>query len=98
MLRTPQHHSYRMNSATWALASAIAIRIAIFLQGKDLGFEVGMRDLMNTLALICAALASLGLGVMLAYAVCRAGFALLRLQAPRSESSAAPAKTQTIEA
>ena len=57
-----------------------------------------MRDLMNTLALICAALASLGLGVMLAYAVCRAGFALLRLQAPRSESSAAPAKTQTIEA
>jgi hypothetical protein len=57
-----------------------------------------MQDLMSTIVLICAALASLGLGVMLAFAVCRAGFALLRLQAPRSESSPAPAKTQTIEA
>jgi hypothetical protein len=67
-------------------------------QRKSLVVEAEMRDLMNTLVLICAALASLGLGVMLAYAVCRAGFALLRLPAPRSESSAAPAKPQTIEA
>jgi hypothetical protein len=57
-----------------------------------------MQDLMSTVVLICAALASLGLGVMLAFVVCRAGFALLRLQSPRSESSAAPAQTQTIEA
>jgi len=57
-----------------------------------------MQDLMSTIVLICAALASLGLGVTLAFAVCRAGFALLRLQSPRSESLAAPAKTQTIEA
>ena len=57
-----------------------------------------MQDLMSTVVLICAALASLGLGVILAFAVCRAGFALLRLQAPRSESSAVSAKTQTIEA
>jgi hypothetical protein len=57
-----------------------------------------MLDVMNTLVLICAALAALGLGVMLAYAVCRAGFALLRLQTPRTESAAVPAKTQAIEA
>ncbi len=57
-----------------------------------------MRDWMNLLVLICAALASLGFGVILAYAVCRGGFALLRLQAPRGEASAAPAKAQTIEA
>jgi ABC-type spermidine/putrescine transport system permease subunit II len=57
-----------------------------------------MQDLMSTMVLICAALASLVLGVTLAFAVCRAGFALLRLQSPRSESLAAPAKTQTIEA
>jgi hypothetical protein len=35
---------------------------------------------------------------MMAYAVCRAGFALLRLQSPRSDSSSVQAKTQTIEA
>jgi hypothetical protein len=57
-----------------------------------------MQDLMNTVLLICAALASLGLGVILAFGVCRAGFALLQLQAPRSESPAVPGKTQTIEA
>lgn len=57
-----------------------------------------MQDLMSTLALICAALASLGLGVILAFAVCRAGFALLRWQSHRPELSATPAKTQTIEA
>jgi hypothetical protein len=57
-----------------------------------------MQDLMNTFVLICAALASLGLGVILAFAVCRAGFALLRLQAPRAEASAVAVKPQTIEA
>ncbi len=56
-----------------------------------------MQDFMSTIVLICAALASLGLGVMLAFAVCRAGFTLLRLQAPRAEASAVSAKTQTIE-
>jgi hypothetical protein len=56
-----------------------------------------MQDLVSTVVLICAALASLGFGVMLAFVVCRAGFALLRLQSPRAESSTA-ATTQTIEA
>jgi hypothetical protein len=57
-----------------------------------------VQDLISTMVLICAALASLGLGVMLAFAVCRAGFAVLRLQSPRVEPSTVPAKTQTIEA
>jgi hypothetical protein len=57
-----------------------------------------MLDLMNLVVLICAALASLGLGVILAFAVCRAGFALLRLQAPRAEASTVAAKTRTVEA
>jgi hypothetical protein len=57
-----------------------------------------MQDLVSTVVLICAALASLGFGVMLAFAVCRVGFALLRLQSPRVDSLAATAKAQTIEA
>ena len=57
-----------------------------------------MQDLISTVVLICAALASLGLGVMLAFAVCRAGFAVLRVQSPRVEPAAVPANTQTIEA
>ena len=37
-----------------------------------------MQDFVNMVVLICAAIASLGLGVILAYTICRAGFALLR--------------------
>jgi hypothetical protein len=40
-----------------------------------------MQDAMNTLMLICAALASLAFGVLLAYGVCRAAFAQLRQHA-----------------
>jgi hypothetical protein len=66
---------------------------------NDLSFlRPAMQDFMNTVVLICAALASLGMGVMLAYVVCRAGFALLRLRTPPAEPAAVPAKTQTIEA
>lgn len=57
-----------------------------------------MQDLLSSLVLICAALASLGLGVLLAFAVCRAGFALLRLQSPRCESPVVAAKPQASEA
>ena len=57
-----------------------------------------MQDFVNTLVLICAALASLGLGVILAFAVCRAGFALLRMQPPRVTAVPVPAKPQTSEA
>ena len=56
-----------------------------------------MQDFVNMVVLTCAAIASLGLGVMLAYAVCRAGFALLRVQARPAEPAAVPAKTQPAE-
>ncbi|HEY0759843.1 MAG TPA: hypothetical protein VGD59_11355 [Acidisarcina sp.] len=41
--------------------------------------EDGMQDLVNTLMLICAAVAALGLGVVLAYAACMTAFAVLRM-------------------
>ena len=56
-----------------------------------------MQDFVNMVVLVCAAIASLGLGVMLAYAVCRAGFALLGVQARPAEPAAVPAKTQPAE-
>jgi hypothetical protein len=40
-----------------------------------------MQDVINTLLLICAALASLALGVMLAYGLCRTAFAVFRMHA-----------------
>jgi hypothetical protein len=55
-----------------------------------------MQDFMNTVVLICAAIASLGLGVGMAFGVCRAGFALLRTQ-PRTDE-AVRAKAQIAEA
>jgi hypothetical protein len=94
----PPHRSCRMSFAAQAFCRDRSLWKRGFLRERDLGFEAVMRDWMNLLVLICAALASLGFGVILAYAVCRGGFALLRLQAPRGEASAAPAKAQTIEA
>ena len=40
-----------------------------------------MQDFVGSIMLICASLAALALGVLLAYAVCRLGFAALRLHA-----------------
>jgi hypothetical protein len=40
-----------------------------------------MRDAVNMLMLICAALASLAFGVLVAYGVCRVAFAKLRQHA-----------------
>lgn len=40
-----------------------------------------MQELMSTILLICAALASLALGVMLAYGLCRGAFAVFRIHA-----------------
>jgi len=56
-----------------------------------------MQDFANLVLLICAAIASLGLGVVLAFWVCRAGFALLRIQAHPTESPAVPAKARPAE-
>ena len=48
-----------------------------------------MIDAVNMLMLICAVLASLAFGVLVAYAVCRAAFVLLRWHA-RSVANTAP--------
>ncbi|AXC13415.1 hypothetical protein ACPOL_4138 [Acidisarcina polymorpha] len=54
-----------------------------------------MQDFINTLVLICAAIASLGLGVLLAFAVCKGAFILLRSQA--DVPAPVPSKAQTAE-
>ncbi|MFZ0661566.1 MAG: hypothetical protein WAM66_02650 [Acidobacteriaceae bacterium] len=38
-----------------------------------------MQDAMNMLMLICASLAALAFGVLAAYGICRAAFAVLRI-------------------
>jgi hypothetical protein len=48
---------------------------------KQEGRKKSMQDALNTLMLICASLASMAFGVMVAYWICRAGFALLRIHA-----------------
>jgi hypothetical protein len=54
-----------------------------------------MQDIVNTAVLICAAIASLGLGVLLALAVCKAGFAALRLHARSSVPQPVKTDAQT---
>ena len=56
-----------------------------------------MQDIVNMVVLICAAISSLGLGVLLAFWVCRAVFILLRMQARPAESAAVQAKAQAAE-
>jgi hypothetical protein len=51
-----------------------------------------MLDAVNMLLLICATMASLAFGVLLAYGVCRASFAALRLHA--GQVAAQRARTQ----
>jgi hypothetical protein len=51
-----------------------------------------MQEAMSTLMLICAALASLAFGVLLAYGACRAAFA--RLLRHAGQMAAQRAKTQ----
>lgn len=48
-----------------------------------------MQDFLNTVALICASVAALALGVILAYFCCQVGFAVLRSRA-RAASPALP--------
>jgi hypothetical protein len=40
-----------------------------------------MQDAINTVMLICASLASMAFGVLVAYWICRAAFAILRVHA-----------------
>jgi hypothetical protein len=55
---------------------------------------VVMQDAISTLLLVCASLASLALGVLLAYSLCRTGFALLRMHARAVALEAAGVETQ----
>jgi len=60
-----------------------------------------MQDAINFLMLICASLAALAFGVLLAYWVCRAGFALIRMHArsvaaQAAQPEAAPAPQTAI--
>jgi hypothetical protein len=56
-----------------------------------------MQDLVNTFVLICAAIASLGFGVLLAFWLCRAGFLLLRMQAKPAETTAVRGEVTAAE-
>lgn len=40
-----------------------------------------MQDAINSLMLVCASLASLALGVLLAYGICRVAFTIFRIHA-----------------
>jgi hypothetical protein len=51
-----------------------------------------MQDAINFLMLICASLAALAFGVLLAYWVCRAAFALIRVHARSVAAQAAEPK------
>jgi hypothetical protein len=53
-----------------------------------------MQDAINTLMLICASLASLAFGVLAAYGICRAAFALFRIHARSVASELAQVKIQ----
>jgi hypothetical protein len=52
-----------------------------------------MQNFINLVMLVCAALASMGLGVYLAYGIFRGGFALMHWHT--QQQPAAPAKAQT---
>ncbi len=52
-----------------------------------------MQDFINLVMLVCAALASMGLGVWAAYAIFRAGFALMRWHT--SQNATAPVQPST---
>jgi hypothetical protein len=58
-----------------------------------------MQEAMNTLMLVCAGLASLAFGVLLAYGACRAAFEKLlrhagQVAAQRAKTQIAPAVSQ----
>jgi hypothetical protein len=53
-----------------------------------------MQDFVNLVMLMCAALASMGLGVFAAYAICKAGFAAMRLHSQQHAPAAVKASPQ----
>ena len=57
-----------------------------------------MQDFLNTIALICASVAALALGVILAYGLCQAGFAALRTHARSAAPEVPKAKAEAASA
>jgi hypothetical protein len=53
-----------------------------------------MQDFINLVMLVCAALASMGLGVWVAYAIFRAGFALMRWHTQQNAPAAVKPATE----
>jgi hypothetical protein len=66
--------------------------------GEPRFFEAPMQDFVNTLVLICAAIAALGFGVVLAFWMCHAGFAIMRSQVRPRKENPLPAKPRAAEA
>jgi hypothetical protein len=60
-----------------------------------------MQEAMNTLMLVCAALASLAFGVLAAYGICRAAFGKLfrhagQIAAQRAQAQMPPAQPDSL--
>jgi hypothetical protein len=53
-----------------------------------------MQDFFNLVMLVCAALASMGLGVLAAYAIFRGGFALMRWHGQQNAPAAVKPSTE----
>jgi hypothetical protein len=53
-----------------------------------------MQDFFNLVMLVCAALASMGLGVLAAYAIFRSGFALMRWHTRQNTPTPVKASTE----
>jgi hypothetical protein len=54
-----------------------------------------MQDAINLLMLTCASLAAMAFGVLLAYGLCRAAFAVIRMHARSIAAHATQPETQT---
>lgn len=63
-------------------------------KGKLFTQKASMQNLLNSFLLVCAAMGSLALGVMLAYWTCKVAFATLKMHA-RSFASSPRIKAQT---
>jgi hypothetical protein len=53
-----------------------------------------MQDFVNLVMLVCAALASMGLGVFVAYAIFKGGFALMRWHTLQNAPAVAKSSTE----
>ena len=53
-----------------------------------------MQDFFNLVMLVCAALASMGLGVLVAYAIFKGGFALMRWHTEQNTPAPVQASTE----